>query len=338
MSFLSKPKAPAPMNVGAVTAASNEQNSANAAQQAAYNRPNQQNQYGSTLSYQQTGTDARGNPIFSQTQNLGEQGTQFAGGFAGLGQQYIQGASDFQANRPDLSGGAALTKAEDYTTANINRQYGIQRDQLDNKLKNQGLQPGTEAYDNAMRNLDNSFGDQKNTMIANTQNQFFNQGLANRNQQASEFNLLQPAAGYAGNTITGPFANVPGINVANTDVAGLYRQNQQDQNNLYNEQMKSYNGMLGGLASIGGTAAEAAAPYLLPMMLSDARAKRDIERVGHLDSGLPIYSYRYVGDNKKQIGVMAQEAEQVAPEAVAEIGGLKHVDYGKLVDALNNGS
>lgn len=66
--------------------------------------------------------------------------------------------------------------------------------------------------------------------------------------------------------------------------------------------------------------------------LSDRRAKQDIEKVGELHDGLPVYKYRYIGDNVFQIGLMAQDVEKVNPDAVGEWSGFKTVDYGKATE------
>lgn len=62
-------------------------------------------------------------------------------------------------------------------------------------------------------------------------------------------------------------------------------------------------------------------------MASDRRLKTDIKRVGTTDSGLPIYTYKYKGQNTTQMGVMAQDVEKVNPDAVAEFNGFKAVNY-----------
>jgi hypothetical protein len=80
---------------------------------------------------------------------------------------------------------------------------------------------------------------------------------------------------------------------------------------------------LGGLAQGVGSAAAAAIPF----MMSDKRLKTDIEKVGKTDAGLPIYTYKYKGDNKTQMGVMAQDVEKKTPKAVKEVGGFKAVNY-----------
>lgn len=93
-------------------------------------------------------------------------------------------------------------------------------------------------------------------------------------------------------------------------------------------------GVTGGLGLLGSTGAFGSAGYLAPMlaMLSDERAKENIEPVGELFDGQPIYSYNYKGDYVPRIGLLAQDVEQVAPEAVVDVGGMKAVDYGKATE------
>ena len=60
------------------------------------------------------------------------------------------------------------------------------------------------------------------------------------------------------------------------------------------------------------------------MFGSDRHLKTDITKVGvHPPTGLPMYSYRYKGDPKsypKVTGPMAEDAMQVAPQAVKTVG------------------
>lgn len=64
----------------------------------------------------------------------------------------------------------------------------------------------------------------------------------------------------------------------------------------------------------------------------DIRLKKDIVKVGKLDSGLPLYSFKYKNDPKEQIyiNVMAQDVEKVKPEAIHEINGFKYVNLEKI--------
>jgi hypothetical protein len=88
-----------------------------------------------------------------------------------------------------------------------------------------------------------------------------------------------------------------------------------------------------GFQSAIGTGASIAS-LALPFLLSDERVKENIEPVGLLNNGLPVYRYNYIGDVTPQIGLLAQDVEQVKPEAVAEIGGIKHVHYGLATGGL----
>lgn len=74
-----------------------------------------------------------------------------------------------------------------------------------------------------------------------------------------------------------------------------------------------------------GTVASLAA---LAMMMSDERTKTEKEKIGDL----PIYRYRYKTDpkGKKRIGPMAQDVERFVPEAIIDIGGVKHVNLARI--------
>jgi hypothetical protein len=65
---------------------------------------------------------------------------------------------------------------------------------------------------------------------------------------------------------------------------------------------------------------------------SDARLKTDVRRMGYADNGLPIYLYRYRGSPVFELGFMAQDVEQVRPEAVSmHPSGFKMVNYDRAV-------
>ena len=62
---------------------------------------------------------------------------------------------------------------------------------------------------------------------------------------------------------------------------------------------------------------------------SDRRLKQDIEKIGSLPSGLPLYRYRYIANPSEfHVGVMADEAEVLFPDAVFKMdNGFKAVKY-----------
>ena len=72
---------------------------------------------------------------------------------------------------------------------------------------------------------------------------------------------------------------------------------------------------------------------LAKFMPSDMRLKLDIEPVGTLFDGTPVYGYRYIGAPAYHIGLMAQDVEKTTPEAVIEINGYKAVDYRAATEA-----
>jgi hypothetical protein len=80
------------------------------------------------------------------------------------------------------------------------------------------------------------------------------------------------------------------------------------------------NSGFGAIGSIAGSVL----PY---MLFSDVQLKEEVEAIGELFDGTPVYSYRYVGDPVTRIGLMAQDIEERVPEAVHDIGGFKAVDY-----------
>ena len=70
----------------------------------------------------------------------------------------------------------------------------------------------------------------------------------------------------------------------------------------------------------------------LTSIFSDRRLKQDVRRIGTADNGLPIYAFAYTNEpSRTHIGFMADEVEQIHPEAVSEFMGAKMVDYGKAV-------
>jgi hypothetical protein len=111
--------------------------------------------------------------------------------------------------------------------------------------------------------------------------------------------------------------------------------NEQTQINVtgYEEQAAQFKGMAtaakdAGTGSIIGGVFKAAAA-IIPF-LSDRRLKTDIERVGS-HGKLGLYSFRFIGEEERHVGVMADEVAVHAPYALGPtIEGYATVDYGKL--------
>jgi hypothetical protein len=242
--LFSSPKPPAPLDIGKTTQQANTQNTFNANQQVAYNRLNQTDALGNSLSYNQTGTDANGNPTYSAQQSLGETGQQYAQGLSGLGQQYMQRAGQGVENSSD-----ALNRAYGMATSFSAPRMERERAQMQTQLTNQGLDPSSEAYRNRMMDVSEQQSNAQNTLAAQLQGQMFNQGLQGRQQSMNELN---PGMQFANQALGGNYVNAPNVNVGNVDVAGLAQSNQQDQWKAYQAKLQQQQAGLGGLASIGG--------------------------------------------------------------------------------------
>ncbi|MGB6547637.1 MAG: tail fiber domain-containing protein, partial [Xanthobacteraceae bacterium] len=64
---------------------------------------------------------------------------------------------------------------------------------------------------------------------------------------------------------------------------------------------------------------------------SDIRLKHDIVLVGRLSDGLGVYRFVYNGGQKAYVGVIAQEVQQVVPQAVERgSDGYLRVHYDRL--------
>lgn len=148
-------------------------------------------------------------------------------------------------------------------------------------------------------------------------------GLALLSQQPLSY---QTGQGMLGLGMGGMKQGTPGL--INPDMGlnlgAAERQNMLQAQAATQQARASYSsGLFGGLGGI----AQGAGAALGGFFMSDRRLKTDIEKVGKTNAGLPIYTYKYKGDNKTQMGVMAQDVEKKTPKAVKEVGGFKAVNY-----------
>jgi hypothetical protein len=87
------------------------------------------------------------------------------------------------------------------------------------------------------------------------------------------------------------------------------------------------------LSNGDGTGAAAGALGAAKPAPSDRRLKADVQCEGRRSDGLKLYSWRYLGDDRRFAGVMAQdllEDERFAPAVFTADNGLMLVDYDRL--------
>jgi hypothetical protein len=235
----------------------------------AANRVNQQTPY-SNLQYQQTGTDANGNPIWSANQSLNPT---LQSAMSGLQNKLASTAG--QGINTNTLAQTGINPGEMYSDAIMRRlqpQLQQQTQSLDTKLANQGIMPGSEAYNRAKTQLAQQQNDQLTSaqvgginvgLQANQQG--FNQQLQQSNlpiQQLGAFNqATQPGyvnpysqaavsgPDYLGSYTTGQAAAIAAQNAANAKTANL-------QSGLFGLGSSALlgSGGIGNLASLGSSA------------------------------------------------------------------------------------
>lgn len=236
----------------------------------------------------------------------------------------------------------------DTTMSNIRRENQIQASDLTSQGIKSGNAFGGDRLGLAQAELARGQAMSRDATIAGLWDKNYSQALGQFNQEnqqkqqaASLFNQL--GTGW-GNLLLNQGAGLANIGAQEqateqARLTALYNQWQQQQAFPY-QQVQWLSGIQSGLGSLSGGSSSTTSPG--PNMasqilgfgtaalgfLSDERAKEDIREVGKTHDGQKIYSYRYKGDPRTQIGLLAQEVEEDHPEAVHEgFGGLKHVDY-----------
>ena len=318
--------------------------------------PNMYTPYGTSLVSYDGDTPTIRQTLTPQAQQTLEAEQRVQTGLANLGEKGTRMASTVL-DKPFAFGGPAVQTSLD--TSNIARmpvnagttgQEAIMsrlepslaraRTSTETNLINQGLRPGTEAYDNAIRSLGEQETDQRTQAVlqgigldtaANAQG--YNQALqggqfANTAQQQAlaqaiqgrQMPLNEITALMSGSQIQNPqFSAYQGANVAPAPIANATAQQSAYDQNAYNQRVATQNANTAGLYSLGSAA----------IGLSDRRLKSNIKRIGTHKLGIGIYEYDIIG--KHDIGVMAQEVEQVMPEAIhIHPSGYMMVDYGRI--------
>ena len=286
--------------------------------------------------------------------NLGSQGITTAQNVMGTPFQF--GGPSVQTSL-DTSGIAKMpvnagTTGQEAIMSRLEPSLAKNRVSTETQLINQGLRPGTEAYDNAIKLLGQQENDARTQAVMQGLNldiganaQGFNQALqggqfGNTAQQQAlaqaiqgrQMPLNEITALMSGSQIQNPqFGAYQGSNVAAAPIANATAQQGAYNQNIYNQQVGSANANTAGLFQLGGAGLGAYGMMnaAAPLALSDRRLKSNIKRIGTHKLGIGIYEYDIMG--RHEIGVMAQEVEKVMPEAIGRHQtGYMMVDYGRI--------
>lgn len=260
---------PAPDYTGAATATA-AGNLEAAKYATAANRVNQYSPYGSST-YKQGNPGSDTDPQWSQTINLSPTGqalldrqNQYSLGLGdvtnkSLGQ--VQGQGNFDLSSVDK----IADQAYQAQTARLDPQWQQRQQQVETQLVNQGLRPGTEAYDNAMRDFNTGRNDaytQARITAMNSMPQTYQLAQAAYDQPLNRLNALR-----TGQQVTNPqFSAVPQQQTtAGANLLGAAQAQGSYDQGLYNSNVASNNAMTGGLFTLGAAAAGASGvPWWMP--------------------------------------------------------------------------
>lgn len=190
-----------------------------------------------------------------------------------------------------------------------------QSNNLQDRLVNQGIPVGSEAYSRAMSDMSQT----QNDALQQAAYQSVQAGQQARNNEIANnlsiFSAFNPLNTYTGSTAQGSTSMYD--NAYNSQLAQFQAQ-QQAKQNMANGWLNL--GTQAGLGMLG----------MLPSswLSSDARIKENLRPVGQLFNGLTVYAFNFPGEQTTRIGLVAQEVQQLIPEAVTETDeGLLAVNY-----------
>lgn len=215
----------------------------------------------------------------------------------------------------ELSNEAAEERLLDLGRKRLDPALARRRSSVQDSLAQRGIMPGSVAYDREMNRVSENENDAYNQLLLSGRAQAMDELLTERNQPINETTALM-----SGSQVQQPgFVNTQPPQLANVDRAGLEMAAHNAEMQAWQAQQAQRNQMMGGLFGLAGN--------IITALPSDERVKEDIEKIGETDDGQNIYSYRYKGSPRTEIGLMAQEVAKKKPEAVYRMGDILGVDY-----------
>lgn len=208
----------------------------------------------------------------------------------------------------------------------VDPMYARNEEALRTRLKNSGINPGSEAWNSEFDQFNKAKNDAYSSLYLAGRGQAMNEALTERSLPINEVSALM-----SGSQVSQPnFMSTPTTGVAGVDYGGLVNNNYNAQMSAYNAKVGANGAAMGGMFGAAGTLGAAAMKYGPALLAaSDRRLKSDVVRVGTTEGGVPIYDYTIFGERHR--GVMADELEELMPEAViTHPSGFKMVDYSRL--------
>ena len=198
-------------------------------------------------------------------------------------------------------------------TSRLDPQWQQRESAFENKMANQGIPMGSEAYGNASRDFQQGRNDAyQQANLAAIQTMPLSMDIYN-----SPLNRLNALT--SGSQVSNPQFQGQG---AGTNYMQAAQGQGQHAMGAYNADVAQANSANQGLTQ--------AAMLAAMLMMSDRRLKRDIEKLSDDERGFGWYRFKYLWSDQIHIGVMADEVKEVMPQAVWRVGPWLAVDYGML--------
>lgn len=258
----------------------------------------------------------------------------------------LEGQKDFKSptmpTYDEASGKAVSDATYNAMTARTRPEQGRQQTELSNQLRLQGLQPGTEAFDRAMRNMYTSHADadylaSQNATISGYdearqrylaqlqgQGQEFGQKLTEHQLPWQQAQIAQGLASDRYMPQMPGFSGATGYNPA--DQIGAANAKYQAQMGQYNAQNQKKGQTLGAGASLGSAA----------IMASDEELKDNITKLDGEESLRKLleiggYSWTWKDNGLPDVGVIAQNVQKVMSNLINTEEPYLRVNYTGLV-------
>lgn len=327
MGMSSTPTAPDPLQTSQQQQALNTKT---ATTQQQLNMVDQSNPDGS-LNYSQSGTWADGTPKYSAATTLSapQQGIyntnqQTQQNIATIGRDQSGRIGDLLGSPLKLGNNETEARLMDLGMSRLTPQFARDDETMRSRLLNSGIREGSDAWNTEMTRQSQNKNDAITQLLLQGRGTADSELMAERNQPINEITALM-----SGSQVSNPtFASTPQTNVAGVDYSGLVNSN-------YQAKVANQQALMGGMFGLGSAAIGGAARVMAPTPTpSDRRLKTDIQEVGKLPNGLPIYLFRYKAGGPMQLGLMADDVEKIHPDAVVTgTDGFKRVFYAQAVEA-----
>lgn len=216
----------------------------------------------------------------------------------------------------ELGNEAVENRLFELGSARLDPMFADREEDLRNRLANQGIKAGSDAYEREMNNFNQSQNDAYNQLLLQGRGQASQELLTEDNQRINQIGaLLSGGQVSQPNFMTG--YDVTGI--PTTDNAGIIANYDQQ---LAANAAQNAAGIGSMISGIGGLFA-----------LSDERIKENKQKIGETKDGIGIFAYNKKGSEETEIGMMAQEVAEKKPQAVAQDpeSGLLMVNYAEAI-------